>query len=539
MGKPWEKYATEGDTGPWQKHGAVEAAQAPSPRDYGKAPAMDVIGQSMKTFPSSADKYAGDIASMFYHPIDTLTSIGKLMIGAAEKVVPDEWTDGALHHEKYADAIGKHYADKYGTIEGFKRAWAKDPVGIVADFSMFFTGGGTALAQIPGKIGSIGKKAQTIGNAIDPLQAAAKGTAAVLEPAVTAGSKLLMKEGVSPTVGQIYGGLPAKIEDKLTSLPGLGDMISSGRRGANEQLTRAAFNRALEPIGKSADGMKLDRGGLGKVYDQLGAEYERLIPEASFKASDEFLDDITSVLDEVSPMLDDAQARVLQNTVAKVIIDRVSDTDFLSGKPLHRATNTLRNRSEKLSKGMMVAENDMGEALASVVQVIDDHIARQNPVLAADLKAANQGYSNYVILRRAYKQSGVEPEGITPAKLDAAVRMEASGKNAAATGRATMQDLSSAGVDTLGSTTPNSFTSDRMLLSGAAMGGTGYIDPALLAAQAAASTPYLPGVRGAIAHGLIDRPQGLRDVASGLRNIPQGVGPAMQQTGRLPGLLEE
>jgi hypothetical protein len=509
------------------------------PVDFGQKPAFDVIGESIKNLPASASAYAGAVADMVYHPINTLTSIGKLMIGAAQKAVPDSMTGGPMEYEKYADQIGKLYADRYGSIEGFKRAWAEDPVSIVADFSLLLTGGGAAVATLPGKLGKIGGTVQKIGSAIDPLQAAAKGAAAILEPTVSAGAKLLRKEGISPTVGQIYGGRAAALEEKMTSVPGVGDVISSARKAANEDLTRAAFNRALNPIGKTAKGLKLDRSGLGKIYDSFNDAYERLIPQASFRATDGFLDDIISTLDDIAPMLDDVQNRTLQNTVSRVIIDRVSAADVLTGKPLHRATNALRKRSEKLSKGMLVAESDMGEALSRIVSVIDSHIAKQNPALAVELSAVNKGYSNYVVLRRAYKGSGVTPEGITPAKLDAAVRMEASGKNAAATGRANMQDLSSAGVDTLGSTVPNSFTADRVLMSALAAGGGGYIDPKLLALQAAASVPYAPGVRQMIAKGLLDRPQAVRDLARTLRQTPAAAGPAAYQSGRLQGLLED
>ena len=56
--------------------------------------------------------------------------------------------------------------------------------------------------------------------------------------------QLLRQEGVRPTVGQSLGGWANRMEEKLQSLPIVGDAISAARQGAGQDLGRAAINRS-------------------------------------------------------------------------------------------------------------------------------------------------------------------------------------------------------------------------------------------------------------------------------------------------------
>lgn len=103
------------------------------------------------------------------HPLDTAAAVGKLGKGLYSKA------SGALgaqqdpklkaEEESPVDAVVSFYKDRYGTEEGFKQALAKDPAGVAADFSTFLTGGGSALARAPGKLGKIGEAARYAGTA--------------------------------------------------------------------------------------------------------------------------------------------------------------------------------------------------------------------------------------------------------------------------------------------------------------------------------------------------------------------------------------
>lgn len=126
----------------------------------------DVPGEALRNLPSSAGNFVSDIAQPFLHPIDTATSLGNLGAGVLEKT----GLKSGDEHVQYADAVGQYFKDRYGSVEGFKKALAKDPVGVAGDLSALFTGGESLAAKLPGTAAKVAAKAAgTAGRVLDPL----------------------------------------------------------------------------------------------------------------------------------------------------------------------------------------------------------------------------------------------------------------------------------------------------------------------------------------------------------------------------------
>lgn len=97
----------------------------------------------------------------------------------------------------------------------------------------------------------------------------------------TASAQRLVDQGVHMTPGQAAGGAYRNIEDKLTSLPFIGDAIDHGRRRAMQQFNSAAFNRGnvgMVPAGNEGAGMALDA---------ISQRYNDLLPKFRLKATPE------------------------------------------------------------------------------------------------------------------------------------------------------------------------------------------------------------------------------------------------------------
>jgi hypothetical protein len=77
-------------------------------------------------------------------------------------------------HEKYADAVGRFFKDRYGGLENIKRTLARDPVGMLADLSTVMSLGGTAAARAPGLAGQVGQAVRAAGRVTDPINIAAR-----------------------------------------------------------------------------------------------------------------------------------------------------------------------------------------------------------------------------------------------------------------------------------------------------------------------------------------------------------------------------
>lgn len=146
----------------------------------GGMPWSEVAGRAVQNIPQSAYQYGADIVGAVSDPVNTISTIGDIGAGAlregARKVLP-EWAFNAIDsvgNKKAAEqatatatAVGRHYADRYGSLEGFKQALAEDPVGVASDLSIPITGGSGILAKTPGTVGKMGKVGQTVGRAMD------------------------------------------------------------------------------------------------------------------------------------------------------------------------------------------------------------------------------------------------------------------------------------------------------------------------------------------------------------------------------------
>ncbi len=144
----------------------------------------NVLTKAITNTPASGQQALKDLVTPFLSPIDTAKSLGNLALGTAQKIIP-----GEQESEKYADAVGKFVMDRYGSMDNFKRTLSRDPVGVLADTSAVFTGGGMIAAKVPSLIAKATKTAPgqisqsisrggealaNIGQKIDPLMLTAK-----------------------------------------------------------------------------------------------------------------------------------------------------------------------------------------------------------------------------------------------------------------------------------------------------------------------------------------------------------------------------
>ncbi len=197
----------------------ITALPAGEPMGWGQ-----VGQQAIANLPASAGQFATDIGTAVMSPLDTLGAVRDVAMGAVYKAVPGEQPE-----EKIADKIGKFYSDRYGSMEGFKKALAKDPVGILGDFATVLTGGGAAVAKAPGMAGRVGKLAAATGRAVDPLSLMGK-TAAVTGKGIG--------RGVSDIIGGLgthTGGESLRQAAKAGFVGGkIGEAFQSGMRGTAE-----------------------------------------------------------------------------------------------------------------------------------------------------------------------------------------------------------------------------------------------------------------------------------------------------------------
>ena len=142
----------------------------------------DVAFNAVMNLPKSAVKYGSDIIHAITNPVSTLGNLLDVGAGALQNALPKPVVDfvnkfetdpqAAQRAVQAANAVGGEYAKNYGTIEGFKRHLAADPVAVMGDVSALFTGGGSVATKVPGMIGRAGETVANVGRAIEPLNLA-------------------------------------------------------------------------------------------------------------------------------------------------------------------------------------------------------------------------------------------------------------------------------------------------------------------------------------------------------------------------------
>lgn len=340
----------------------------------------------------------------------------------------------------------------------------------------------------------------------------------------------LMDEGIRPTPGQIAGGWVGRIEDKLQSIPGVGDAITGARRAAVRGLNRAAIDRVLAPLGeKLDDATPLGREAIDEMQKKVSAAYQSVLPKVSIPGSDpQFTQDIAAI--GQTTMIPTVREK-FEKIARESIMPRLSNGP-LDGETFKIIESKLGTLATSMRTSPDVEARELGGLLTDLQGSFRSLLERSNPAQAKELQAANLAFSMSVRVNDAASRVGTEQGVFTPAQLLASVlRQDKSARhNAFARGDALMQDLAEPARAVLGASYPDSGTAGRAALAailGSALAGGAMFNKGALAPMAlsgAMSIPYLPGVRNATAHLLATRGPGTEAVRQGLNTVAAPVG---------------
>ena len=162
----------------------------------------EVLTGAVTNFPSSVGSMLGDIYQAVTSPIQTTKAVLDLGAGILQNALPERLVK-AVGEDKasrdLASKVGQHYVERYGSVEGAKRALATDPAGVMADLSTVLTGG----AMLPTRAAPA---LATAARAVDPLMLSARAVGKTADVTGKALKPLLgMQTGAgSDAIGQAY-----------------------------------------------------------------------------------------------------------------------------------------------------------------------------------------------------------------------------------------------------------------------------------------------------------------------------------------------
>lgn len=354
----------------------------------------------------------------------------------------------------------------------------------------------------------------------------------VISPNASTNAELqaLRAEGVRPTIGQTLGGTWNKAEEKLASLPVVGDMVSRARSNALEDFNNAAINRATAPIGVKVPGA--GQGAVAQAGDALSDAYNAARGKlGNFAIDQQASQEIGNVLQMAKTLPKQEQSAF--NAVLNKIRGDISPNGTITSDVFKRIDSTLGKEAARFSGANDAYQQQLGTAFQELQRIVTDNAKRANPEAAALFKAADQGWANLVRVEGAAK-AGMNNGGVfTPGQLQMAVRQadQSVRDRATARGAALMQDLSGAGQSILGNKVPNSGTADRLWLGAGALGGGAAINPAIPVGLLGGAALYTSPMQGLLGAAVASRPQSAQAVRDALLKASPRLVPAGAQVG--------
>jgi hypothetical protein len=290
----------------------------------------------------------------------------------------------------------------------------------------------------------------------------------------------LVDAGVVPTPGQMGGNAAAQTEEKLSSIPFVGDTIKSAKGAANEQFNRALYNRALAPLGQTIPrNVATGSEAVAYVNRTIGKEFDNVETQAIFRPGGLFQNDLRTIrtqLAQAAPSRLDQFDTIVNEQIAQKL------QPMAPGLPPSRMAGDAWGDSRSMISGLErqlrlgVPDSDklaLADALDDLNGAMTAQVVRNSPAqIQPQLRNASNAWTQYKQIERA--AGGVQAMGnnniFTPAQYLGAVR---TGATQAQRGTSTglNMDIATAAKNVLGSKYPDSGTAGRGILANLALGG--------------------------------------------------------------------
>ena len=244
----------------------------------------ETLGSALVNLPRSTADELGGIWDAVTNPIQTAKSVGSLGGALLSKMGVADFDESS------ADALGQYYANKYGSIDGFKNELANNPASILADVATVLTGGVGVATKLglPAKIATLGNKAVlaqkfagAVARNVDPITAMTNLVTKAAPAAVKVAGK-----GAGKVATTALGLSTGAGGDAITEAAKVG--FNRGAAGAPTNASEAFLNAMRNPNASADEIVQLARGAVSNLRQQASQRY--LDKMAQFGRSPALLD---------------------------------------------------------------------------------------------------------------------------------------------------------------------------------------------------------------------------------------------------------
>lgn len=352
----------------------TQFSKNPDSQSWGKT-ATDAVSNLI---PSTIGLVKSGVSAVL-HPIDTASSMVDVAAGGLQNVLPKGVVDyinakfpsaSAEEAQAKADAVGKFYAERYGSIDGFKKALGKDPAGVMADAATVLSAGAGLVSKVG--LTRTGEALTTAAKTVDPLYQSVRAAEGVLKP-------------LSHAASEIVGGMGTH-----TGGESIRQMAKAGMVGGEKSKQAAGFMRDQLPAG---DILEQANSALSSIKAKRAADYTDAMKKVSadttvlnFGEIDSAVNNALSIKRFKGKSISPSTAKI-QDEIVKVVDDWKSQnpSDFHTAEGLDALKQTigdLRDAAEYGSPSQKVAD--------TVYSAVKNQIVKQAPDYAKTMKTYSE-----------------------------------------------------------------------------------------------------------------------------------------------------
>jgi len=333
-----------------------------------------------------------------------------------------------------------------------------------------------------------------------------------MRESVSPQAQRLIDAGVHITPGQALTGPQAGItartirgaEDKITSIPFVGDVIANAQQRGLKSFNINRINDALAPIGASIKHAGVE--GLDAADQHISDAYDAVLPQIKVVTSSA-MDNIINGLEaaKADPLFDVAHLNKLEMFIDRRIVPLLGSAEEISGPVAKKLDAELGELGRKYSASG-VGNEPLGNGFNELRKAWRDSMEGTTDVAKTQLSNANKAFAKLVPLLKAGEKNA---QGVfTPMQLSNALRQL----------KMQPDQLAEAGRQVLPTTVPDSGTAGRQIFGRLVM-------PEAAGAGAGIAATGLAGFGPAAAAGL---GAAAMYTKSGLKGLTSGVHPLVE-----------
>lgn len=385
---------------------AVSASASPSTPGPETYEWSEVPLEALSNLPASTYNLVATLVEAATSPIDTAQAIGNVMLGGLQEALPDKAEQFIGRDQESIDAfrnLAGFYAERYGSEEGFKRAVAEDPAGILADLASVLTGAGAGM-----RLTSLGAKAYTL-----PGVAASTGnlsqkllsTASTIEP-ITAAARL-----AGSGAGQVASGVLGRTTGVGSSpiVEAFKAGVEGGERGAGfKQAMRSGnIEPVLEAAKQNLNALKEKRS---QQYAAGMADVAESTTPLSFKGIYAALDSARDRYKFIDEVVDETALAAVQKAY-----DKVNNWSSLPPELYHTpiGMDQLKRQIYAISDQLPIEQKNARAAISDVYNAVKSDISKQAPIYSQVMK----GYTEASELISEIERTLLNPKATVDTQL--------------------------------------------------------------------------------------------------------------------------